>query len=312
MTDDPDPQKDLNVFQGSGPEEGGLRNSLLRGVETGLNHPLPEVTLDSELKFLTGLTRRFPRMRGAAFAASLLRRFYLRKRRTSLEVEALGFRMQLNPSEFVDGALLFNPHLYEHREIGFMRKHLRPGDVFLDIGAHIGFYSLIASRIVGEKGAVVAVEADPYNFKRLTLHLKSNRIQNVIAVNEGVSNKKEVLRLGLNVTGNRAGNSFLSMNEDHIDVPCSSLAMLLRKYGINRVHGAKFDIEGFEFRVLDQFFRDIDDSLRPDFMIVEQHAKLVERAGGNVIELLESEGYRTVRALRTNYLMMRRDSHKGN
>lgn len=102
------------------------------------------------------------------------------------------------------------------------------------------------------------------------------------------------------------------MNEDHVDVPCSPLAALLRKHGINRVQGAKFDIEGFEFRVLHQFFRDIDDSLRPDFMIIEQHSELVERAGGNVIELLESEGYRMERVLKPNYLMRRRDSRKGN
>ena len=88
--------------------------------------------------------------------------------------------------------------------------------------------------------------------------------------------------------------------------------MLLRKHKINRVHGAKFDIEGFEFRVLNQFFRDVDDSLRPDFMIVEHHSELVGRAGGNVIELLESEGYRMERVLGPNYLMRRRESFEGN
>jgi FkbM family methyltransferase len=251
-------------------------------------------------------------MRGSAFAASLVRQFYLRKKRTSLEVGALGFRMQLDPGECVDGALLFYPHLYEYREIEFMKKHLGPGDTFLDVGAHIGFYSLIASRIVGEKGSVVAVEADPYNFGKLTLNLKLNHIKNIIALNEGVSNKEEVLRLGLNVTGNRAGNSFLSMNEDHVEVPCSPLATLLRRNGINRVQGAKFDIEGFEFRVLDQFFRDANDSLRPDFVIVEQHSALVEKAGGSVIELLENEGYQVKQALKPNYLMRRRDSRKDN
>ncbi len=237
-------------------------------------------------------------MRGAAFGARLLTQFYMRKKRASLESEALGFKMELNPRECVDSALLFYLHLYEHREIEFLRKLLRSGDVFLDIGAHIGFYSLIASQIVGQEGTVVAVEADPYNFKKLTLHLKLNHIRNVVAVNEAVSNKKEVLRLGLNVTGNRAGNSFLSINEDHVDVPCSPLAALLRKYRINRVQGTKFDIEGFEFRVLDQFFRDANDSLRPDFMIIEQHSELVEKAGGNVIKLLENEGYRMERALK--------------
>lgn len=300
-----------NMAKGSSAGEEGLRSSLLRRMETGLKHTLSGSTLDSELKFLSGLTRRFPRIKGAAFAASLLRQFYVRKRRASLEVAVLGFRMQLDPMECIDGALLFYPHLYEYREIEFMRKHLHSGDIFLDIGAHIGFYSLIASRIVGKKGSVVAVEADPYNFEKLTLHLRLNHIDNVIAVNEGVSNKKEVLRLGLNVTGNRGGNSFLSMNEDHVNVPCSPLATLLRRHGINRVQGAKFDIEGFEFRVLRQFLRDVHDSMRPSFMIVEQHSDLVESAGGNVIELLENEGYRMEEVLKHNYLMKRRDSRKG-
>lgn len=69
--------------------------------------------------------------------------------------------------------IIILPHLYEYGEIEFRRKHLWPGDIFLDIGAHIGFYSLIASRIVGEKGSVVAAEADPYNFEKLTLHIRT-------------------------------------------------------------------------------------------------------------------------------------------
>ena len=284
---------------------------LLKGRKIGSNNHFPDSTLDSELKFLSGLTRRFPRIKGAAFAANLLRQFYLRKGRKSLEVEVLGFRMQLDPLECIDGALLFYPHLYEHREIEFMKDNLKRGDIFLDIGAHIGFYSLIASPFVGGSGSVIAVEADPYNFEKLTLHLRLNHIQNVIAVNKGVSNKNEILRLGLNVTGNRGGNSFLSTNEDHVHVPCCTLAALLKKHRINRVQGAKFDIEGFEFRVLHQFFREVNDSLRPGFIIVEQHSNLVERAGGNVIELLGSKGYRMERHLKLNYIMRRRDSLKG-
>jgi FkbM family methyltransferase len=242
-------------------------------------------------------------MTGAGFTANLLKRFYLRERRDAVEADVLGFRMKLEPAECIDGGLLFYPHLYEHHEIAFLKRNLRSGDVFLDIGANIGFYSLIASPIVGNQGMVLAIEADPYNYQKLIMNLKVNNIENVQALNVGVSDKEEILRLGLNVTGNRGGNSFLSTSKHGIHVNCHPLSALLKNNHIEKIGGAKFDIEGFEFRVLDGFFNDADHSLYPNFIIIEQNPEFKEKAGGNAIDLLMGKGYHIERAGKLNCIM---------
>jgi hypothetical protein len=99
------------------------------------------------------------------------------------------------------------------------------------------------------------------------------------------------LRLG-RPTGNRAGNSFLLAETEGVDVMCLPLADIVREHGLTRIGGAKLDIEGYEFRVLDAYLREIDDArLLPAFLIVEFHPTWVERAGGNVIQLLLDNGY---------------------
>ncbi len=86
--------------------------------------------MDFELRLLLNITRRFPKITGAGFISNLLKRIYLRKRRDVVEVDVLGYRMKLEPGECVDGGLLFYPHLYEHREIAFLKQVLKSGDVF--------------------------------------------------------------------------------------------------------------------------------------------------------------------------------------
>jgi len=67
----------------------------------------------------------------------------------------------------------------------WIRPCLNPkeGDVFIDIGAHIGRYTLEAAKAVGEKGKVIAIEPHPSNFKILNENIKLNNLNNVITLN---------------------------------------------------------------------------------------------------------------------------------
>ena len=63
--------------------------------------------------------------------------------------------------------------------------YLKPieNDVFIDVGAHIGKYTLRVAKLVGAGGKVIAIEPDPDNFKALLVGVKMNNLSNVIALN---------------------------------------------------------------------------------------------------------------------------------
>lgn len=267
-----------------------------------------DATLDSELRAVLQFTRRLPKLRGAGALGNLFRDFYLRKKRGDVIADVLDFKMQLNPAEMVDSALLLFPQVYDHREIAYMRDALAPGDVFLDVGANIGFYSLVASKCVGANGRVLAIEADPYSHKRLSSNVRLNAMENVVALNIGVSDRQETLRLGVNAEGNRGESSFLLQSDTGAEVACKPLLTLLRENGIAEVRGAKFDIEGFEFRVLQKFLEDAPHSLYPHFIIIEHNPLWLEAAGGDALSLLSACGYTPYRASKLNYIMVREQS----
>ena len=85
---------------------------------------------------------------------------------------------------FVD--LRFEPHLmdgrYETPAQEVLTTWLRPGDCFYDVGAHIGFFSLLAARLVGERGTVIAFEPDPNNASILRTTAIKNKMPQIRVV----------------------------------------------------------------------------------------------------------------------------------
>ena len=262
--------------------------------------------MDSELRFLLNFSRALPAMRGSGKVAGVLTSFYNRKHRPEVQAEVFGAQMRLTPGEALDGQLLFCPQMYELLEMRLLREFLKPGHVFLDAGSNIGFYSLTASQLVGPTGRVLAIEADRTNYARLSNNLKLNNSANVTAKNVGLSDRVETLRLGLNLSGNSGGHSFLAAGDGGEMVKCAPLLDVLRDAGIERIDAAKFDIEGFEFKVLDAFFRsNPPKELIPRFIIIEQMRLLSEKAG-DALALLRREGF-TVRKIKDqNHLAVRK------
>lgn len=261
-------------------------------------------TLDRELRFWLAFTRRLPKLRGAGWLGNLVAKWYNRKSRRAVIVDVGGIQAELDPGENVDAALLFFPHLYDYKEIAFLRQHLKAGDQFVDVGAHLGFYSLVAAQIVHVCGRVLAIEADPFIHTRLVRNIELNSFQHIETVNVGASNQVETLLLGLNTGGNRAGSSFLLKRPQFLEVPCLPLAEILHRSGMARVDGMKLDIEGFEYRVMKQYFSEVDTSLYPRFLIVEHIWRDSAEAGGNVVRLLEEVGYRSEGATAYNTLLV--------
>lgn len=263
--------------------------------------------MDRELIFYKWIGSLLPKVpHSTGIINRIVKPIYLRKNRGQVHSDVFDFKMRLDPSEAVDRALLFYPHLYDFREIEFLKSNLYKGDCFLDVGANVGFYSLVASKIVSENGNVLAIEADLYNYSKLKYNIELNSFSNIRPINLGVSDKIEVLKLGINNTGNRGGNSFLFSNaETGSMVHCDTLSNIILQNGIQSIKGMKIDIEGFEYRVLKKFFSDTNESLYPGFIIVEFFPQHIQAQGGDTISLLKDVGYHIHSRSGYNYIMIK-------
>ena len=83
----------------------------------------------------------------------------------------------------------------ELREL--VKANVRNGSIAVDVGAHIGYYSLLLSRLVGPTGQVYSFEPVPPNFSFLTENLKMNGCANVEAVNRAVLDRQTQIRVDL-------------------------------------------------------------------------------------------------------------------
>ena len=80
---------------------------------------------------------------------------------------------------------------HEAYALRILERHLRPGYVFVDGGAHIGLYALYASRLIGQQGMVVAFEPDRLNVQTLKFNVAKNKASNAIVVSKALSDKVE-------------------------------------------------------------------------------------------------------------------------
>jgi FkbM family methyltransferase len=137
-------------------------------------------------------------------------------------------------------------------------EHFTPkqGDIVVDIGAHIGRYTIIASKRVATNGKVVAIEASPSNFEMLNRNIKLNQLTNTISLNHAVYSKETKIKLYLpgEESGNTIYNTIISdrahNEEKFVEVNANTLDYLLQSKGIKQVNWIKIDVEGAEFEVL--------------------------------------------------------------
>ena len=241
-----------------------------------------------ELECLRAVGRALPAVRGSTGLINrVLKPIYLRKQRDPVVTTALGYRMTLDPAQAVDGGLLFYPHLFNRQELRWVRRLLRPGDRFVDAGAYIGAFSLVASEIARE---VIAIEANPVVFPRLLANIQANG-KRIEAIHAGISDRRETLTLYVQDRGNLGGSSFVyESSGPKFEIGCKPLCELGPDADF-----IKMDIEGMEARVLRAYFR----HCKPRVLILETCGDT------SVVGLCQENGYRLAARTVENVLMMR-------
>lgn len=132
-----------------------------------------------------------------------------------------------------------------------VRSLLKPGDVFFDVGAAIGCYTMVAARCVGESGKVVAFEPDPRANVYLRRHIQWNDIGERVSVRNaccGRSPGRTTLYVSRSDVGGQASVHF-QPGFEQLSVEATSLDEEYRRSGL-RPHLVKVDVEGAEWDVL--------------------------------------------------------------
>jgi FkbM family methyltransferase len=179
----------------------------------------------------------------------LARRLYCRLLSSSgvLQISCLGVHSTFHAENHQQLAFVDSIITTEKNVIEATLSELANGDVFLDVGSHYGIYSVLASKLVGTTGRVIAIEPHPGTLAILRENIASNHCENVDVLNVALSDTAGLLALAYNQHGShvqRASDPISSVHQ--LDAVAGD--EVLANFSIPNV--VKIDVEGHEFAVL--------------------------------------------------------------
>lgn len=146
-------------------------------------------------------------------------------------------------------------YIFKHGEHGpeitrlLLGGSIPSGGAYIDVGANIGYFTVLLSRLAGNGGIVRAFEPEPGNYALLKRNIDDNGCGNVKLFNCALGEKEDVLPLGLYKASNRGRHSLLkNFGRGTVSVPVKRLDALVD--GDAPIAFMKVDVEGFELPVL--------------------------------------------------------------
>jgi FkbM family methyltransferase len=169
---------------------------------------------------------------------------------------------------------------------GFKRRRyeqlVKPGMVAFDIGAHVGYYTLLSSALVGNSGSVVAFEPLPENIEYLKRHVALNQLENVQIIEAAVTDRDR--KMTFNIAPSRS-MGYLSEG-GNLEVEAISLDQFLTRDDVPTPQVLKIDVEGAELSVL-QGAQNLITTCRP-LIFLATHGDEIHR---QCLERLQFWGY---------------------
>lgn len=135
---------------------------------------------------------------------------------------------------------------WELNEALLFRAHIRRASTVVDIGAHVGYYTLLSARAVGWRGRVVAVEPDPDNAALLRENIRRNRLRNITVIEAAAWSA--TTRLQLRRDSINSGDNRIVRNGAGHEVPAVALDERLTR---SRVSAVKIDAQGTDHIALE-------------------------------------------------------------
>src|SRR5216684_3187276 len=163
-----------------------------------------------------------------------------------------GLWMRLNIRDLVQQTILLEG-VWDPALSSFIQRHLSPNDVFIDVGAHVGYFTLLASRSVGAGGQVLSIEPNPFALDQLRQNVERNDLHNVLVEHTACGESRNMVTLYLHTESNSSMASLYTGSAAGtvaVEVRCTTLDQLCVEHSLERVKLVKIDVEGAELSVL--------------------------------------------------------------
>jgi FkbM family methyltransferase len=186
-------------------------------------------------------------------------------RRLPLSLKLFGYRYVIFVYEMPLCYFAFG-YEYEKSETELISK-LKP-KVFIDVGAHIGYYTMLVHKLGAEK--IIAIEPDPRVFRILNRSIEANKLDNIITINRAAYDKSNV-KLELHLSTKSGLSSIFSSRLTKtrcgtITIKTITLDEVYRSLNLDKIDVVKIDVEGAESYVLSGA-NDIINGFRPLFLV---------------------------------------------
>jgi len=157
-----------------------------------------------------------------------------------------GLMLEVVPSDVI-GLPIARFGVYEFAVSQLVREYLKPGDVFLDVGANIGYYSVIAGATVGPAGAVYAFEPSTRIRARLQRNVELNQMRQISIRGEAVTAGAGIVRLVEPQGVGNDGLAYVQTNGDSSGIEVRAISLDdLSEFSEHTPHLIKVDVEGGE------------------------------------------------------------------
>ena len=258
------------------------------------SHPrrlmLRAFSLALKLVRFAGLTRPLRRLVGP-FAGNMILKV---SNPSNRPLDVRGHLMVLSaPGRYPPVAMAMGK--YEEQTTSLFERTLKPGMVILDVGAHVGYFSLLAARLVGSEGKVFSFEPDPINYELLVQNIELNGYTNISAANSAVGDKLGSLTLFQTAldSGRHSTYHHGLPENGSVEVNVSTLDAFLDARDWPDIDLVKVDVEGAEMDVLRGMAELLERS--PGLkLIMEFNPALLQSAGvppSDMIKELQSRGF---------------------
>jgi len=164
-----------------------------------------------------------------------------------------GTKMFINKNDEVISKSLVLNKVWEYSESEFFKKLITKGMNIIDIGANIGYFSILFSKLTGDSGKVFSFEPEPNNFQFLLKNIQANNSSNIIPFNKAVSNYDGKINLFLS-RSNIGDHRMINFNSDRevrnrIEIESVKLDTAIPKD--QKIDLIKMDIQGSEMKAID-------------------------------------------------------------